>query len=106
MASVVHCKKKKYNIYAGRAYSMMPQSPYHNPYHIGRDGDRDEVILKFAIYWYAEEQRELRARARREASYSIFGCWCDVPKQKCHAEIVAGYLNWREVFESPTKLEE
>lgn len=101
MTTVVH-KNKPYGIYIGRAYSMMPQSPYANPYHIGVDGDRDEVLLKFAVYWYAEAQRGLRARARGELPFRILGCWC-APK-RCHGDIIAGYVNWREVMECPTKL--
>ena len=101
MASVVH-KNKPHNVYIGRAYSMMPQSPFHNPYHIGKDGTREEVLLKFCVYWYAPEQAKLREQARRTLAYSILGCWCK-PKS-CHGDIIAGYVNWREVFECPTKL--
>ena len=38
---VVHCKKEKYNILIDR------RTIFGNPYIIGQDGDRDEVILKF-----------------------------------------------------------
>jgi hypothetical protein len=105
MTSVVH-KSKPHGIYIGRAYSMMPQSPYHNPFHVGKDGTREEVYLKFAVYWYAEEQRELRAKARAELPFRILGCWCKlrVKSELCHGDIEAGYVNWREVFEHPTFL--
>ena len=83
---------------------MLPQSPFANPYHIGIDGDRNEVLLKFAVWFYSSEQKNLRDLARRTLAYSILGCWCK-PKS-CHGDIIAGYVNWREVFESPTKLEE
>jgi hypothetical protein len=105
MTSVVH-KSKPYGVYIGRQYSVLPQSPYHNPYHIGVDGTRDEVVDKFAVYWYAPEQAKLRALARKELPFRILGCWCRVPRERCHGEIIAGYVNWREVFESPTKLKE
>ena len=103
MTLVVH-KSKPFGVYIGRKYSCLPQSLYHNPFHIGHDGDRAEVILKFAVYWYAEEQRALRAQARKELPFRILGCWCKVPKERCHGEIVAGYVNWREIFENPTPL--
>jgi hypothetical protein len=101
MTTVVH-KNKPHGVYIGRAYSMMPQSVYHNPFHIGKDGTREEVLLKFAVYWYAPEQKELRAQARKELPYRILGCWCK--PQACHGDIVAGYVNWREIFECPTRL--
>lgn len=103
MTTVVH-KSKPYGVYIGRAYSMLPQSPYHNPFCIGPDGDRDEVIMKFAVYWYAPEQASLRSRAREELVYRILGCWCKVPRERCHGEIIAGYVNWKEVFDYPTRL--
>ena|ERR1700690_2057276 len=103
MTTVVH-KNKPHGVYIGRAYSFMPQSLYHNPYVIGRDGDRDEVLLKFAVYWYAPEQTALRARARKELPFRILGCWCRVPRERCHGEIIAGYVNWREIMDYPTCL--
>lgn len=85
---------------------MMPQSVYHNPFHIGKDGTREEVYLKFAAYWYADAQRDLRSRARVELPFRILGCWCKLKSknEKCHGDIIAGYVNYREIMESPTRL--
>ena len=104
MTTIAHKNKVKSGFYIGRAYSMMPQSVYANPYHIGKDGTRDEVILKFTVYWYAPEQKELRAQACKELSYRVITCWCDVPKEKCHGDIIAGYVNAREIFDWPVSL--
>lgn len=101
MTTVVH-KKKPYGVYIGRAYSFMPQSPYHNPFPLRNESERFDVLLKFAVYWYDDAQRELRAQARKELPYRILGCWCK-PKA-CHGDIIAGYVNWREVMESPTEV--
>ena len=101
MTTVVH-KSKPFGVYIGRQYSVLPQSPYANPFHIGKDGDRAEVLLKFAEWWYAPEQVALRARARNELPYRVLGCWCK-PKA-CHGDIIAGYVNWREIMESPTEV--
>ena len=38
---VVHCKKYSYDVYIGRP------SKYGNPFEIGKDGNRTEVIKKF-----------------------------------------------------------
>lgn len=101
MTTVVH-KSKPHGVYIGRAYSFLPQSPYHNPFYLGRDGDREEVLLKFAEYWYAPEQVDLRAQARKELPYRILGCWCK-PKA-CHGDVIAGYVNAREIFGWPVSL--
>ena len=80
---------------------MIPESPYHNPFHIGADGDRDEVLLNFASTG-TPKNSALYALARRELPFRILGCWC--AREKCHGDIVAGYVNWRETMESPTQL--
>jgi len=41
---VVHCKKEQFNIYIGRP------SKWGNPFKIGRDGSRQEVIQKVQRY--------------------------------------------------------
>lgn len=38
---VVHCKKEKYDVYIGRP------SKWGNPFIVGADGTRDEVIQKY-----------------------------------------------------------
>lgn len=38
---VVHCKKNSYDVYIGRP------SKWGNPFSIGRDGSREEVIEKY-----------------------------------------------------------
>lgn len=65
--------------------------PWGNPFRIGRDGDRDAVILKFFEYWYAPEQAALRARARRELTGTVLGCWC--PPLRCHGHVIAAYCD-------------
>lgn len=38
---VVHCKREDFDVYIGRP------GPYGNPFTIGRDGNRKEVIDKY-----------------------------------------------------------
>jgi Domain of unknown function (DUF4326) len=55
---------------------------------------REEAILSFAEYWYADEQRGLRLMALEDfPPNATLGCVCH-PKP-CHADIIAGYINWR-----------
>jgi hypothetical protein len=79
---VVHCKKSKYDVYCGRP------SIWGNPFEIGKDGTRKEVIEKFKKYLLANEELvdklpELRGK--------ILGCWC-APKA-CHCDILADFAN-------------
>ena len=41
---VVHCKKDRHDVYIGRG------SKWGNPFKIGEDGDRHEVIQKYRDY--------------------------------------------------------
>jgi hypothetical protein len=96
MIKVVHVNKEPYDIYMGRA--VFPYhtevSPWKNPFSINWISDRDTVIAKFAAYFYAPEQKHLRDKALAEIGPdAVLGCWC-APKN-CHADIVAGYLEWK-----------
>jgi hypothetical protein len=83
-----------FDIYIGREWAGIPQSPFHNPFHIGKDGDRKEVLLIFAVYWYAPEQKWLRDLAlARVRDNEILGCWCK--PLDCHGDLVVGYVNWK-----------
>ena len=79
---VVHCKKSKYDVYIGRP------SIWGNPFTIGKDGNRLEVIQKYKEWLYTQSNllskiKELRGK--------ILGCWC-APK-KCHGDILAELAN-------------
>lgn len=57
-------------------------------------GTRHEAVAKFAHWFYSEHSRELRQRALREIpDGSKIGCHC--APDECHADIIAGYLNWK-----------
>jgi hypothetical protein len=62
---------------------------------------RDEAINRFIEYFYSEKGRPLRVRALTEIKPNMrIGCHC-IPK-RCHAEIIAGYVNWRNNVEAVT----
>jgi Domain of unknown function (DUF4326) len=83
-------------IYIGRQCGKFPETPYGNPFRIGKDGNRDEVILKFIEYWYAPEQKWLRELAIRELTGKPLMCWCF--PSRCHGDIIVGYLQWKTGF--------
>jgi hypothetical protein len=64
-----------------RVYVGRP-SKWGNPFAIGRDGPRDEVIAKHRA-WIAR-QPSLMA-ALHELRGKNLGCWC--APQRCHAEV-------------------
>jgi hypothetical protein len=74
---VVHCKKEPYDIYIGRP------SKWGNPFAIGKDGTREEVIQKYEDYILnspdlINDLKELKGK--------ILGCWCH--PQKCHGDVL------------------
>jgi len=82
MANVVHCKRQPYDVYIGRP------SRWGNPFEIGKDGTREEVIEKYRA-WIVE-QPELMA-ALPELRGKVLGCWC-APKS-CHGDILVELAN-------------
>ena len=81
MTTVVHCKKDFYDIYIGRP------SKWGNPFEIGRDGTREEVIEKYRFYllrsWLLNDIHELKDK--------VLGCWCH--PLPCHGDILAELAN-------------
>lgn len=83
----------EYDVYIGR------RGPWGNPFVIGKDGDRGEVIEKYKNYFY---ETLLRDSSRKDAIMELkglrLGCHCK--PNACHGDVIAEYLNKIE-----TKLE-
>lgn len=81
MTRIVHCKKEPYDVYIGRP------SKWGNPYVIGKDGTREEVIKK-----YEEHVRssKILMRALPSLEGKVLGCWC--PPRPCHGEVLIKLL--------------
>jgi hypothetical protein len=73
-------------IYIGRAIPRIkiPESVWHNPFIVDRDGTREEVIKKFERYILTD--RYLRIHARTLKGRTLC-CWC-VP-EPCHGDVLA-----------------
>ena len=80
---VVHCRKSKYDVFIGRP------GPYGNPFIIGRDGSREEVIAKHKEM--VENNPELVKKIRRELRGKILGCFC--APNSCHGDTYAEIAN-------------
>ena len=72
-------------IYVGRP------TIWGNPFKVGPDGTRAEVIERYRIYFYAEAQDHLRLMARQLLTGKDLICWCW--PLDCHARIILEYVN-------------
>jgi hypothetical protein len=86
MTKVVHCKKKAYDIYIGRP------SIWGNPFAIGRDGSREEVILKYEAYI---KNNPKLMRLVKGLQNQTLGCWCK--PLSCHGDVLAKLADGVEV---------
>lgn len=77
---VVHCKKEAYDVYIGRP------SKWGNPFVIGKDGNREECIQKYKV-WFLARKLAARPEDLHELKGRVLGCWCS-PKA-CHGDFLA-----------------
>jgi len=80
---VVHCKREPFDVYIGRP------SIWGNPFVIGPDGTREDVIAKYEQWLLT--QPHLMARIR-ELRGKVLGCWCK-PFHACHGDVLARLAN-------------
>jgi hypothetical protein len=78
----VHCKRERHHVYIGRP------SKWGNPFVLGRDGDRAEVIALYERWLCANEALmadlgELRGK--------VLGCWC--APRPCHGDVLVRLAN-------------
>lgn len=83
---VVHHNKEPFDVYIGRG------TKWGNPFEIGVDGNRQEVIEKYRIW--IQTQPEL-LESLNELSGKILGCWC-APHQ-CHGDILVEMIKNRDL---------
>ena len=76
---VVHCKKEPFDVYIGRP------SKWGNPFKIGKDGSREEVIQKYRHWILANPV--LVAQLTTELKGKRLGCWCK--PYACHGDVLA-----------------
>lgn len=79
---VVHCKRQPYDVYIGRP------SIWGNPFVIGKDGTRAEVIEKYREYVLSNKY--LMARIG-DLKGKTLGCWC--APLACHGDVLVQLSN-------------
>lgn len=88
MSKVVNCKTDPFDVYIGRP------SKWGNPFTIGKDGNRQEVIEKYRKYILSNQElldslEELRGK--------VLGCWCK-PKS-CHGDVLLDLLETDDIID-------
>lgn len=91
---VVNVRKEPYDVYIGRAHSGLglEEGIWHNPFKIGADGDREEVIQKFETY-LTQDRPDLIKRLP-ELEGKTLACWCK--PEACHGDVLVRLLGERE----------
>jgi len=84
ITKVVHCKKEHYDVYIGRP------SKWGNPFLIGKDGTREEVIEKYRK-WIVNQPYLMNSL--HELKGKILGCWCK--PESCHGDVLIELLENR-----------
>lgn len=79
-------------------------SPLGNPFIIGRDGTRDEVIAKYRSWLWYKTSIDCKARDELNRLTDLYEengnkldlvCWC-APKA-CHGDVIAQAIPWWSV---------
>lgn len=80
MTNVVN--KKTHNPSSDDVYIGRP-SKWGNPFIIGRDGNRDEVVDKYAE-WLSEQPHLLKSLSELHGKNLV--CWCS--PERCHGDVL------------------
>jgi len=84
MTKVVNCKRHQYDVYIGRP------TKWGNPFIIGRDGTRYEVIKKYRRYLLNNSKLLSEIESLRN---KVLGCFC--APLPCHGDVLVEFLNRR-----------
>ena len=91
MITIVNRTKSELGIYVGRP------SILGNPFEIGKDGTRSEVIEKYEIYFIKRLENDLVFKREFDRLVELartgdltMACWCY--PHRCHAEIIKKYI--------------
>lgn len=77
---------QEFDVYIGR------KGPWGNPYAIGPDGDRDDVIAKYESFFRKEILgNEEKLKSLLTLRGKRLGCHCK--PARCHGDVIAEYLN-------------
>lgn len=84
VTTVVNIKRHKCDVYIGRG------SPFGNPFRIGDDGDRAQVLVKYRNYFNQRLTDQSFRDKVLELKGKVLGCWCK--PLACHGDVIIEYL--------------
>jgi len=87
MCKVLNARQVGKHLTPDRVYVGRP-SKWGNPFVIGRDGSRDEVIPKYRA-WIARQPALMTALHELHGKDLV--CWCS--PERCHAEVLIELAN-------------
>lgn len=80
--------RQKDDIPDGAVYVGRP-TQFGNPWRVGRDGTREEVVQKYRDFLQSNETLQQLARDKLKGKDLV--CWC--APEPCHAEVLAEVAN-------------
>jgi hypothetical protein len=95
MTRTVHIHKSPYDVYIGRENKRegLKQSKWANPFVIGPDGSREEVLKKYEE-WILTQSELINNLSELEGK--TLGCWCY--PLKCHGDILVKLILNKRFF--------
>ena len=101
MATQVINLKDKDDFPADQVVYIGRPSPWGNPYVMGRDGTRDEVVDEFESFFLnkVEEDAEFREKTLKELKDKVLMCHCK--PEVCHGDIIAEWCDSQSAQEGP-----
>ena len=89
MPKRIQCNSKTcWNLPVNAVYVGRP-SIWGNPYKIGIDGNREEVISKYKAY--LQDKLKLNPAFLDSLKEKDLACWCSL-NQSCHVDIILEFL--------------
>jgi hypothetical protein len=88
MTSVVNVRQEECDVYIGRTCYGRQGSKWANPFHVGRDGTRDQVIEKYRQHVLSTHYL---VAALPELKDKVLGCWCN--PLPCHGDVLVELVN-------------
>ena len=70
------------------------RTKWGNPFRVGRDGSREEVIARYrADLWRRIRAGEIAIEELAEIAGFWYACWC-YPERSCHGQVLARAAAW------------
>jgi len=97
MVIVVHVRKSLFKqghidcVYIGRNCQEFTDEGWGNPFHIGPDGDREEVLRKYQAMVMRSPKLLARIEKELRGKDLVLGCWCK--PDLCHGDVLAEIAN-------------